>query len=296
VAARIAHLAPGRARYTLVLDEAGYVVDDGLVGALEDGRYLLTSSSGGADRMEAWLRNWADRWGLRAHVVNQTSMLGAINVAGPRARELLSRLSDDDLGAGALPPGAHAAITVDRVPCRAIRSGFVGELSFELHHPRSHGPELWEALLRAGDDLGIRPHGLDALDVLRLEKGHPYLGQDTLPDDHPAKLGLAATVATDKAFVGHVALQRLSRLPLERKLVGLRFDAEAQRGAPLLVDGSVVGRVTSCASSSAAGGWIGLGWLRAREGVFPATLSSNGARATVSATPFYDATAERLHA
>jgi sarcosine oxidase subunit alpha len=288
-ACRVADLAPGRSRYTLALDEAGYVVDDGLVCALEGGRYVVTSTSGGADRMEAWLRNWTDRWDLHAHVVNQTAMLGAINVAGPLARELLARLTVDGMGRDSLPVSSHRAITVAGVGCRAIRSGFVGEPSFELHHPRSRGPELWSALLREGADLGIRPHGLDALDVLRLEKGHIYLGQDTLPDDHPAKLGLGRTVATDKdAFVGRAALQRMAALPIERKLVGLRFDSDPQRGAPLLADGAVVGRITSCARSSALGHPIGLGWIRARDGVFAATLTSNGATATVVPTPFYD--------
>jgi sarcosine oxidase subunit alpha len=141
---RIQDLAPGRSRYLLALDEAGYVMDDGLVCALPDGRYYVTSTSGGADKMEAWLRNWADRWELHAHLVNQTAMRGAINVAGPQARELLSRLCDDPLDAGALPSNGHALLTVAGVACHAIRAGFVGELSFELHHARARGVELWE--------------------------------------------------------------------------------------------------------------------------------------------------------
>ena len=95
----------------------------------------------------------------------------------------------------------------------------------------------------AGARWDIVPHGLDALDVLRLEKGHVYLAQDTMPDDHPAKLGLGWAVATDKpAFVGKRALERMDALPLERRLVGLRFDGPPQRGHPLAVDGAIVGR------------------------------------------------------
>jgi len=184
---RIAGLPPGRCRYVVALDEAGYVADDGVVAALEGGRFTLTSTSSGADRMEARLRDRAERLDLHVHLVNQTSMLGAINLAGPRARGVLERLTDDGVGADVLPHLAHAPITVAGVPCRAMRVGFVGEVSFELHHPRARGPELWDALLRAGREVGLRPHGLDALDVLRLEKGHVYLGQDTLPDDHPWK-------------------------------------------------------------------------------------------------------------
>jgi Glycine cleavage system T protein (aminomethyltransferase) len=132
----------------LALDEGGYVVDDGLLCALEDGSFLLTSTSGGAERMDARLREWAERLQLHVHLLDRTSELGAILVAGPRARDLLERLTGDPIEAAALPYPGHRELTLAGVPCRAIRSGFVGELAFELHHPRSRGPELWDALLR----------------------------------------------------------------------------------------------------------------------------------------------------
>ncbi len=193
---------PGRSRYLLALDEAGYVFDDGLVCALGEEGWYLTSTSGGADRMEAWLRDRADRLGCAVHVIDLTAERGAILVAGPLARALLGELTDAPLDPEAFPPLGVRELTVAGVPCVAIRSGFVGEVAFELHHPRSRGPELWEALVRQGDGLGIRPHGLDALELLRLEKGHVYVGQDTMPDDTPAKLGLAWAVAPGKTFAG----------------------------------------------------------------------------------------------
>ncbi len=294
---RIEDLAPGRSRYMLALDEAGYVMDDGLICALEGSRYYVTTTSGGAERMEAWIRNWADRWDLHVHVVDETPMLGAINVAGPRARDLLSRLTDDPIDRETLRYMGHLEITVAGVPCRAMRVGFVGELAFELHHPRSRSVELWDALVDAGADLGVRPHGLDALDVLRLEKGHVYLGQDTLPDDHPGKLGLDFAVAMDKpSFIGKVALERMAELRLERKLVGLAFDAAPQRGVPLSAGHRIVGRVTSCAHSEALGRPIGLGWLRAEGGEFPSELLAGDVPATVVPTPFYDPEGARLRA
>jgi sarcosine oxidase subunit alpha len=294
---KVENLTPGRSRYMLALDEAGYVKDDGLICALEGGRFYITSTSGGADRMEAWLRNWADRWDLHIHLVNQTPMLGAINVAGPHARELLSRLTDDPIDRDAMPYPGHREITVAGVACRAIRVGFVGELSFELHHARSRSAELWDSLMRAGADLGIRPHGLDALDVLRLEKGHFYLGQDTLPDDHPVKLGLGWAVAMDKpSFIGRTALERMAELPKERQLVGLEFGAKPQRGAPLYAGDRVVGRVTSCAHSRALGHAVGLGWLRAIDGEFLSELRAGTVSANVVPTPFYDREGARLRA
>jgi sarcosine oxidase subunit alpha len=296
---RIDDLAVGRSRYMISLDEAGYVMDDGMVLALPDGAYYVSSTSGGADRHEAMLRNWADRLDLHVHILNQTAMLGAINLAGPHARDVLEQLTDDPVDAEALPHMHHADITVAGVPCRAIRVGFVGELSYELHHPRSHSVALWTAFSDAGRTYDLRPHGLDALDLLRMEKGHFYLLQDTLPDDHPAKLGLDWAVAMDKPnFVGKVALERMAAIPLERKLVGLEIEGtQPQRGVPLYADGTIVGRVTSCAFSPSLDRSIGMGWLRSIDGAFPTALRAGDDRAaTVVPRPFYDPEGARLRA
>jgi len=273
------------------------VIDDGLLAALDSGRFYLCSTSGGAPAMEAWLRDWIDRWNLHVHLLDQTAQLGAILLAGPSARTILERLTDDEVSAEALAHTRHAEITVADVPCRALRVGFVGEVGFELHHERSRGPALYDALLEAGRPEGAQPFGLGALDTLRLEKGHLYLGQDTLPDDHPAKLGLDWAVAMEKpGFVGKAALERMRALPLERTLVGLRIEGEPRRGVPLLAGGRVVGRVTSCALSEAAGGTIALGWIRATDGSFPNELFAGESSATVVPTPFYDPEGARLRA
>ncbi len=301
---RTEDLVAGGTRYVLSLDEAGYVMDDGLLCAIGDGTFYLNSTSGGAGRTDKRLRDLADRMGLEVHILDRTAQWGAINVAGPHARDLLEGLTDDPIDAAALPYPSHAAITVAGVPCRAVRTGFVGELAFELHHPRSRGPELWDALAREGAAWELRPHGLDALELLRLEKGHIYLGQDTLPDDTPEKLRMGWAVATDKEwFVGKRALERIAELPLARRSVGIEFDRPPDdvaqlRGAPLLVDGQVVGRVTSAERSIVLERPIGLGWIRASpEGVFPDTFDVAGdarARARVVPTPFYDPAGEQL--
>jgi sarcosine oxidase subunit alpha len=303
VPCRTDDLVPGRTRYVLSLDEAGYVMDDGLICAAGDGTFYLTSTSGGAGRTDARLRDLADRMDLDVHVLDRTAQWGAINVAGPHARDLLAGLTDDPIDAASLPYPGFADVTVAGVACRAVRTGFVGELAFELHHPRSRGPELWDALVREGARWELRPHGLDALELLRLEKGHVYLGQDTMPDDTPAKLGMSWAVAADKEwFVGKRALARLAELPILRRLVGLSFDdppvgAAELRGAPLLIDGAIAGRVTSAERSIALDAAIGLGWVRAADDVFPETLDvagQTGIRARVVPTPFYDPEGARI--
>ena len=296
---RIDDLAPGRVRYLLALDEAGYVFDDGLLCALGAEGWYLTSTSGGVDRMEAWLRDRADRRGFRAHLVDLTAERGAILVAGPLARELLAGLTDDPIDPEAFPHMGVREMTVAGVACGAIRGGFVGEVAFELHHPRSRGPELWRAIAEAGAPLGLGPHGLDALEVLRLEMGHPYVGQDTLPDDTPAKLGLEWAVHPGKRFAGARALERLAGAPLERKLVGLEFDRGGAelRGVPLRAGARIVGRVTSAARSPILDRSIGLGWIRRDpDGPFPEELRADRVTARVVPTPFYDPDGERLRA
>ncbi len=297
---RVDDLPPGRSRYLLALGEAGYVTDDGLLCRLDDGFYV-TSTSGGAARMDAGLRDWADRLELRVHIVEQTAQLGAIVVAGPHARDLLASLCDDgDVSRDAFPYLGHREISVAGVACRAIRLGFVGELAYELHHPRRRGPALWQALSMAGEPFDLLPHGLDALELLRLEKGHVYLGQDTLPDDTPAKLGMSWAVAMDKPdFVGKVALRRMSALPPERRMVGLRFDgvigAVADlRGVPLTAGDRIVGRITSAEHSPAVDAGIGLGWIQAARRRVPDAVARERCIATVVPTPFYDPEGARL--
>ncbi|HWL90037.1 MAG TPA: 2Fe-2S iron-sulfur cluster-binding protein [Actinomycetota bacterium] len=288
---------PGRARYLLALDEAGYVFDDGLLCPLGAEGWYVTSTSGGADRMEAWLRDRVDRLSLRAHVVDLSAERGAILVAGPLSRDLLAGLTDDPIDGDALPHMGVREVTVAGVPCGAIRAGFVGELAFELHHPRSRGPELWRAIVEAGAPLGLVPHGLDALEVLRLEKGHLYVGQDTLPDDTPAKLGLEWAVHPGERFVAARALERLAAMPLDRKLAGLEFDRGGAelRGVPLRADGRIVGRVTSAARSPILDRSIGLGWIRRDpKGEFPDEFRADRVAARVVPTPFYDPEGERL--
>jgi sarcosine oxidase subunit alpha len=302
---RVDNLARGRSRYALMLGETGYVFDDGLICALDDGRYYITTTSGGASGVEAWLRNWADRWALHVHMADQSTALGAIVVAGPRARDLLKTLSSDALDAERFPYMAHREIAVAGIGCRALRVGFVGELAYELHHPRSRSVELWDALLDAGKPMGIRPHGLDALELLRLEKGHIYIGQDTMPDSTPAKLGMDWAVASGKAaFLGKRALERMAEYPIERRLVGIAFERGApapEPGAPLFAGERIAGRLTSCMDSVSEGRAIGLAWSYAEAGVFPSAFEArltSGARArgSVVPTPFYDPKGVKLRA
>jgi sarcosine oxidase subunit alpha len=295
---RVGNLRPGRLRYALLLGEHGFVIDDGTICALGDARWYVTFTSGGAATAEATLKDWAETWRHEVHIVDLTAAWGAINVAGPRARELLQRLSQDTLDNETFPYLHHGDITVAGVPCKAIRLGFVGELSYELHHPSDRSVELWNALLAAGPDLDIRPHGLDALRLLRLEKGHIIVGQDTDFDATPDKMNMSWAVRMEKPwFVGKRGIERANAHGAPRRLVALSFPGRAPReGAPLVAAGRLVGNLTSAAWSPVLECGVALGWVSRLNGAFPAAVESDGILGTVVEHAFYDPEGERLRA
>jgi sarcosine oxidase, subunit alpha len=295
---RIRDIQPGRLRYALLLGEHGFVVDDGVVCALERGRWYVTFTSSGAATVESTLRDWVETWGHEVHIADLTAAWGAINVAGPRSRELLQRLSPDAIDGEAFPYLRHREITVAGVPCRAIRLGFVGELSIELHHPSGQSEALWDALFEAGRDLDIRPHGLDALRLLRLEKGHIIVGQDTDFDSTPAKLNMNWAARPEKPwFVGKRGIERSNAHDPERRFVAVSFPGRAPReGAPLFSAGRVVGYLSSSAWSPVLECGVSLGWVSRLDGAFPTQLESDGVIGNVVKQPFYDPKGDRLRA
>ena len=288
---RVEDLRPGRVRYALLLDERGYVIDDGLICRLSESRFFLTFTSGGASFAEMWVRDWAETFGLEVRILDRTMSLGAINVTGPRALELMNRLE-----VASLPNYlAHVEAEVAGVPTRIIRLSFTGEVSYELHHPVDRSVELWRALEEAGADLGLYPHGLDALFTLRLEKGHFIVGMDSEFDSTPRRLGLEWAARLDKEdFIGKQALLRTNRIPLNKRLVGWEMEGSAPSEGEILMKGDrPVGQVTSSRFSPVLGKTVMLGWIRIEDGEFPEEVEIDGRIARHAAHPFYDPSGER---
>ncbi|MBT8207969.1 MAG: aminomethyltransferase family protein, partial [Acidimicrobiia bacterium] len=291
---RIAGIKQGRSKYVLILDERGYVLDDGLV--CRDGEYewFLTFTSSGATFAEMWVRDWSESWDLDVRILNRTMSLGAINVTGPHAKELLERVGLSD------PPSymGHASAQIAGIDCRVFRLSFTGELSFELHHAIADSVELWRALLDAGADLDLRPHGIDALLKLRLEKGHILVGQDSDFDSTPRRLHHEWAVDLSKEFfVGKAATIRTNKAPLNKQLVGLTMDGPApHEGAVIWSDGDYNGYVTSSTWSPVTEQSVLLGWLHLRNGELPTEATIEERRAIVSPVPFYDPDGGRARA
>ena len=290
----VATIRPGRARYVLLLDERGHVLDDGMILREADGeRFYVTVTSSGATVAEMWFQDWTADFDVRW--MNVTMSLGAINVTGPRATELLS-------GVGLTEPLrmlGHRTGTIADVDCRIVRLSFTGEVSYELHHDWSRSVELWRALLDAGADLGIRPHGLEALTRLRLEKGHVIVGQDTDYDTTPRRIAHDWAVNLDKGdFVGRSAVVRTNRIPLDKQLVGLTVDGPPPFEGALLHhdDGEYAGYVTSSGWSTSLGQSVLLAWVLLHNGELPTTVQVEGATAARVPLPFYDPEGDRLRA
>jgi len=259
---RWSKLGIGRVRYGVMCGEDGVVVDDGVTARLGQDHYLMSTTSSGAAAVWEWVERWLqiEHPGWRVHVTPVTTAYASINVAGPRSRELLRRVSPQvDVAADAFP---YMHVRTGRVAevddCVLLRIGFTGELSYEVHVPAGYGLHVWERLLECGADLGVRPFGVEAQRILRLEKGHAIVGQDTDGLTRAFSAGLDGLVKLDKeGFVGRPELVWQQESGDHPRLVGLRpADGSVlpEEGSQLVEDGDrICGRVTSSRMSPSLG-------------------------------------------
>lgn len=299
---RFSDLKSGRVRYRILCDDAGIILDDGIVARLNDARFLVTTTTGGVDAVEQWFEWWLAGSGRCAHVANVTGALGAINVAGPRARDLLRPLTDLDLSPEAFPYLSAREGRVAGVPSVLLRIGFVGELGYELHFPADYGQYIWDTLMEAGAPLEIRPFGVEAQRVLRLEKQHVIVSHDTDALTNPLEAELAWIVKFEKAdFVGRDALLGVRARERRQQLVGFALSGDGPippEGAAVVTDGRPIGRVTSAKWSPYLRRAIGMAWLppeRAHAGAtFEVRVNGSTRTATVVTKAFYDPDGTRL--
>ena len=294
---RFSDLAAGRIRYGVVTSDGGRIMDDGTVARLADDLFYVTTTSTGSDAVSEWFEWWNAVWDYDAEIVNVTGGLAAINLAGPHARDALASLTGDDVSSEALRYLDARELKVAGVPCLALRIGFVGELGYELHCPASTAEHLWDALL----ETGAVPFGLEAQRVLRLEKAHVIVGQDTDSESNLASAGMQWILKLDKDdFVGRFAAELVEASGVRERLVGFTMPSGTlpAEGAQVVAGGRPAGRVTSARVSERVGVTIGLAWVDpevAHEGAELAIrVDAADQRATVTLAAFYDPDGERL--
>ena len=298
----LSDLRVGRVRYRVMCDNAGIILDDGTVARLGAEHFFVTTTTGGVEGMQQWCDWWLAGTDRCVHVVNVTGGLAAVNLAGPRSREVLARLTDLDLSPKAFPYLGAREARVAGVPTLLLRIGFVGELGYELHFAADYGEYMWETLMAAGREFGIAPFGVEAQRVLRLEKQHVIVSHDTDALSNPLEADLAWMVKFDKDdFIGHDALVQVQARGAQQRLVGFEL-ADAGpvpgEGDAVVLDGKPIGRVTSAKWSPYLAKAIGMAWLPAAQAVEGAEFSirANGGlqRARVVTRPFFDPDGARL--
>jgi sarcosine oxidase subunit alpha len=293
------NLEVGAVRYGVMCLEDGVVFDDGVTGCLGPERYIMTTTSSGAAGVWEWIDLWLQTAhpGWQIHVTPVTTAYASINVAGPKSRELLLRLTEDvDLSPDAFP---YMRVRTGRIAgvddCFMWRIGFTGELSYEVHVPAAYGLHVWETLMQSGADLGVGPFGVEAQRILRLEKGHFIVGQDTDGLTGPYEVGLGRMVRLDKDdFAGKPELAWQSERDSRLRLVGLQpHDGSLvpPEASQIVEDkNEIVGRITSSRMSPTLGRSICLGFV-AQHLTTPGTKVTvrlpDGERIPASVTPHH---------
>jgi sarcosine oxidase subunit alpha len=287
-----------RTRYALMTNEHGVVIDDGVCARMADNHFYVTATTSGVDRIYQQMLKWNAQWRLNVDITNVTAAIAAVNLAGPLARQVLEKVCEDvDLSPEAFPYMGVRTGTVVDIPARLLRVGFVGELGYEIHVPARHAERLWDVLMAAGGAFGIRPFGVETQRLLRLEKGHVIISQDTDGMTHPGEIDMQWAIGRKKPFfVGKRSIEILEAQPLKRKLVGFTLPKDSPQpleGHLVLKGADISGNVTSCEYSSSLGQIIGLAYAatdQAEPGMQIPIRVEGGlvVQASVVQLPFYD--------
>ncbi|MBI2803023.1 MAG: (2Fe-2S)-binding protein [Gammaproteobacteria bacterium] len=290
--------ALGMTRYILMCDHRGIIVDDGVAARLGEDHFYVTAGSSHAAASYRQLTQVAALFKLDVEIIDVTRQVAAINIAGPRARALLAGVTQQELAESAFPFLGIRETVLSGLQVRMMRVGFVGEVGYEIHLAYSEARQLWRDLVRLGQSDDLMPFGVETQRLLRLEKGHLIVGQDTDGVMHPFETPLTALVNFKKPqFLGKAALETL-REHAERVLIGFE-STHVDLAAPIeechliIDDRAVQGRVTSVGYSPGLNKTIGLAVLDrdsvARAKAFRIRLT-NGAYADAHLvnTPFYD--------
>ncbi len=299
-------LQVGRCRYGLMLGEDGMVMDDGVTTRLGPDRFHMTTTTGGAAHVMAWLERWLQtEWpDLKVYLTSVTDHWATMAVAGPQSRAVVSSLCPDiDFGREAFPFMSYREGTVAAVPARVFRISFSGELAYEVNVRADYAVHVWEALMAAGEPHGITPYGTETMHVLRAEKGYVIVGQDTDGSVTPIDLGMDWIVAKNKDFIGKRSLSRSDTVRADRKqLVGLKTlepTLVLPEGAQLVDDPEVpvpvpmIGHVSSSYNSASLGRSMALalvkgGRERHGEQIYAPLDDGRIVRAEICDPVFYD--------
>ncbi|MFI7581410.1 sarcosine oxidase subunit alpha family protein [Kocuria kalidii] len=273
-------LKAGMGRYGVMCTADGMVFDDGVTLRLDEDRFLMTTTTGGAAKVLEWLEEWSQTEWPELDVVctSVTEQWATVAVVGPKSRAVIAKLAPElDVSQDAFPFMAFRETTLaSGIPARICRISFSGELAFEINVAGWYGLAVWEAVAAAGAEFGITPYGTETMHVLRAEKAFPIVGQDTDGTVTPQDLGMDWVVSKTKDFIGRRSYDRPSATSEDRKqlvaVLPVDPDRRLPEGAQLIVHGTPVtpqegpvpmeGHVTSSYRSAALGRTFGLAMVK----------------------------------
>ncbi len=298
----------GRVVYTQWLNERGGIEADLTITRLAETAFMVVTSGSAQTRDRAWLEGRAPA-DARVAIVDVTSGLPMLGLMGPRSRDLMARLTGEDMSNAAFPFATSREVEIGYAMVRASRITYVGELGWELYVPAEHALNLFEAVTEAGAEFGLAHAGYHAMNACRMEKGYRHWGHDIAVEDDPIAAGLGFAVTWDKpgGFIGRDALvaRREKGVPT-RRLVQFRLaDAgpSLHHEEPVWRDGRIVGSITSGMHGHRIGASLGMGYVHNPEGVTAEWLASGKFEieiawerhaATAQLKPFYDPAGERI--
>jgi sarcosine oxidase subunit alpha len=300
-------MVDGKIKYSAMCNEDGCIIDDGVVVKQGDNDYYFTTSTGRAGQTVEWIRYHTRFDGWNFNMVNLTDAYGVINLAGPNARKVLEKVTDADVTDEAFPYVAYREFMIaDAIFVRAMRLGFVGELSFEFHVAASHMQALWDILEEAGKEFRIQPFGLEAQSTLRLEKGHLIIGSESEQRTtlHDVGLGFLWDRKPSAKTVGAVALSHTENQKERLKLVGIKMvDAAspAPRDGSIIVDTRFRGYVCTARFSEAVNEPVGMALVEDHLtqidtplNIYQDSCDGQLLKAKVAPMPFYDPDGKRM--
>ncbi|MDH3439343.1 MAG: sarcosine oxidase subunit alpha family protein [Gammaproteobacteria bacterium] len=301
----------GRCAYGIMLGEDGMVMDDGVIARLDDNRFYLTTTTGGAAAVLGWLESWLQtEWPeLEVYLTSLTDQYSTLAVAGPNSRRLLEKVGCNiDLDKENFPFMSVQDAELAGVSVQLFRVSFSGELAFEINVDSNHALHMWQTLMHAGEAFDITPYGTETMHVLRAEKGFVIVGQDTDGSVTPVDLNMNWMLSKDKDYLGRRSLSRPDCLREDRKqFVGLLSEDNTTvipEGAQLIEDLSaaepvpMTGHVSSSYMSACLGHPIALGLVaggrkRKNDIIYAWAAGREPIPARIVSPVFYDPKGER---